>query len=160
MTVRIDRRPQHQDDVVEDVGDLRIGGPREQIVGELQRVLRSGDFGRVQAAVDVDDRLAFAGQGQRPSLAQALRPRQLAGDLAIAIDLLQVRRRRDQREVELAALARGARLDQGHPIAGGVELPEVVDGLVVGGQLRFRAGCKAENGFRSGNAPLDWARGA
>ena len=85
MTVRIDRRPQHQDDVVEDGGDLRIGSPREQIVGELQRVLRSGDFGRVQAAVDVDDRLAIPGQGQRPCLAQALRPRQLAGDLAIAI---------------------------------------------------------------------------
>src|SRR4029450_7669588 len=139
--------------------DLRVRGAGQQIVGQLQRVLRPGDLGRVQTAVDVDDWLAFAREGQRTCLAQTLRPRQLAGDLAVAIDLLQIGGRRDQREVELATLARGAGLDEDHPIADGVELPEVVDGLVVGRQLGFGAGYEADAGLGRGNTPLDLASG-
>jgi hypothetical protein len=40
----IDRRPQHQHDVVEDARDLRIVRLRQQVIGELQCVLRPRHF--------------------------------------------------------------------------------------------------------------------
>ena len=84
LAVGIDRRPQHQDDVVEDRLHLRVVGVREQVVGELQRVLAAGDFGRVQPAVDVDEGLPFARQPVRLGVGQPFRVREPLGDLAVA----------------------------------------------------------------------------
>ena len=109
-------------------------------------MLRAGDFGRVQAAVDVDERLALARQRPRLRFGQALRVRQPPRDLAVAIDLLEVLRRRDQREVIGAPLRRRAGFDQRQPIAGGIELLEIVDRLVVGGELGVGARREADAG--------------
>ena len=88
LAVGIDRRPEHQDDVVEDRLGLRLRRRAEQIVREQRRVLRAGDLGRVQPAVDVHERLAVARQASAP------RPRSdrrgcasRCHDLAVAIDL-------------------------------------------------------------------------
>ena len=109
LAVRVDGRPQHQDDVVEHRLRRRLVRPADEVVGEERRVLRPGDFGRVQAAVDVDERLAFARERLRLGVGQPLRMRETLPDLAVPIDLRQVLRRRHQREVHRPPLRRLAR---------------------------------------------------
>ena len=67
LAVRIDRRPQHQDHVVENRGDLRTVRSGQDRLEQLRRVLRARQLGRVQPAVDVDERLALFGQRSRAS---------------------------------------------------------------------------------------------
>ena len=45
MAVRIERRDQNEDDVVENVSDVGIRRPAHEVVEEQRRVLRTGDFG-------------------------------------------------------------------------------------------------------------------
>src|SRR5260370_42075018 len=71
--------PQPQDDVAENIGGFRIRSA-DQVVGELDGVLRVRDLGGVEAAVDVDDRFAFAGQGVGAFVGEAAGPGQLARD--------------------------------------------------------------------------------
>jgi hypothetical protein len=59
LSIGIDRRPQEQHRVVEDRFRLRLVGAREEIVGELDGVLRPGDLRRMQSAADVDEDLAL-----------------------------------------------------------------------------------------------------
>ena len=105
MPVRIDRRPQHQHDVVEDARDLRIVGLRQQIVGELHRVLRAGDFGRVQPAVDVHEGLAFPRQRVRLGFTQPRRAAPAAARSRDSDRLREVGRRRDRAPVSRCAPA-------------------------------------------------------
>ena len=95
LPIRVDGRPQQQDDVLEHVRVLRVVGLRQQVVGQLHRVLRAGDLARVQPAVDVDDGLALARQLAGIGLAQPGGMGQPPRDLAVAIDLRQVGGRGD-----------------------------------------------------------------
>ena len=65
LAIGVDAEPQHQDDVVEDGGDLRIGIARHEVVCELYRVLRVRYLGGVQPTVDVHDRFALFGERSR-----------------------------------------------------------------------------------------------
>ena len=93
-------------DVVEDRLDLRVVGVREQVVGELQRVLAAGDLGRVQPAVDVHERPALERQPVRLGVGQPLRMREPLGDRPVFLDVGQVLGARHQREVVRAARTR------------------------------------------------------
>ena len=108
---------------------------RQQVVRELQNVLAARNLGRVQPAVDVDERFSLLGQTMRVGIRQAVRMREPLRDLAILLDVGQVLRARHEGEVPRMPVRRPSRLDQREPIACRVELPEVVDRLVVSGEL-------------------------
>ena len=55
-------------------------------------MLGAGDLGRMQSAVDVDDRLPFAGELARRRVGQTRRVRQPLCDLPVALDLIEVLR--------------------------------------------------------------------
>ena len=65
---------------------LLVGAAHELIDG-LDQLMRADDFGRVQAAVDPDDRLAFLRQRARLLLGEAAGAVQLLRDLLVAIEL-------------------------------------------------------------------------
>ena len=121
---------------------------RQQVVEQQRRVLGAGELRRVQAAVDVDERLAFTRQPAGLLIGQSFRMRQPARDLAVAVDALEVLLRRHQREVIGPPLRRGAGFDQPHVVRCGVDFLEVVDHLVVGGELVVGARLEAEDGRR------------
>ena len=147
VAVRIDGRPQHQDDLAEHLLDVLVLAveTRQQVVEQQRCVLGAGEFRRVQPAVDVDERLAFTRQPPRVLIGQAFGMRQPARDLAVAVDALEVLLRRHQREVIGPPLRRRAGLDQLHVVRGRVDLLEVVDDLVVGGELVVGARLEAEH---------------
>ena len=76
----------------------------------------------------------------------AFRMRQTPGDLPIAIDSREVRLGRHQREVERPPLRRLTGVDDLHAIARRVKLLEIVDDLIVGGELVIGARGEAEHG--------------
>ena len=76
----------------------------DQVIGEQWCVLRARHLRRVEAAVDVDERLTFLGQPLRVGVGQSLRVGQPLPDLAVAIEPGEVLRRRDEREVHRPAL--------------------------------------------------------
>ena len=150
VAVWIDRRPQHQDDVAEHLLDVLVFGveTRQQVVEQQRRVLGAGELRRVQAAVDVDERLAFTRQPAGLLIGQSFRMRQPARDLTVAVDALEILLRRHQREVIGPPLRRGAGFDQPHVVRCGVDFLEVVDHLVVRGELVVGARLEAEDGRR------------
>jgi hypothetical protein len=93
LPVRVDRRPQEEDHVVEDGFDVRIGRAAHEVIEELRRVLRSGDLRGVQAAVDVHECPAVTRQLACVGVGQPLGMRETPRDLAVAIDLAEVVRR-------------------------------------------------------------------
>ena len=154
VAVGIDRRPQQDDDVVEHRFGIGVVRAVDQVVEQLRDVRRTGDFRRVQSAVDVDEGFAFAREPACLGVGQPLRMREPARDLAVPIDLSQVVRRRHEREVHRAPLRRLAGLDELDVLAGGRQLLEVVDGLVVGRELVVGAGTEAEHRFGCRHAAL------
>ena len=74
--VRVDERAQ-DDVVVQDAHRLRIG-LRVEPVDRLDQLLRAEHFGRVQAAVDPDDRLAFLRELARLVVGEPVGQRELA----------------------------------------------------------------------------------
>jgi hypothetical protein len=72
------------------------------------------------------------------------------GDLPVLLDVDEVLRTRDEREVPRVPVRRLACLDERQSIARGIELPEVLDRLVVGGELVVVSGFEPERRFRSG----------
>ena len=75
MAVRIERRDQDDDDVLQDVEGRRIGGGG-QLVEQLVGRLRRADFGGVDAAADGEHRLLRRARSaaRRPATASADRP--------------------------------------------------------------------------------------
>src|SRR5438876_946163 len=59
LPVGIEGGPEHEDHVVENGVNLGVALRGDKLVGERDRLLRAGDLGRVQAAIDMHDGLAF-----------------------------------------------------------------------------------------------------
>ena len=76
LSVGIDRRPEEEDDAVEDRLHLRLVRARQQLVGDLRRVLRAGDLRGVQSAADVDERAPLARELARLGVGEAGRVRE------------------------------------------------------------------------------------
>ena len=131
------------DHVAQDARGLLVGAAHELIDG-LDQLMRADDFRRVQAAVDPDDRLAFFRQCARLRLVDAPGPVQLLRDLLVAIELLEVLRRGDDRGEMRPALFGLADLDDLHPGGFLVDLLPVGLELIVGGELIVVADVEAE----------------
>src|SRR6266850_844179 len=108
----------------------------------------------MQSAVDVDERFAVAGELTRVAVAQSLRMRESPGNLTVAIDLRQVVRTRDEREVLCPALTRLAGLEHLHVLRRRRDFLEIVDRLVVRRELEIRARSESEDGVRGRDAAL------
>ena len=151
LAVRIECGPQHQDDVVENRVYFRIGLGRNQLVGEQDGLLRAGNFGGVQPAVDVDDGLAFARQrlglfvGEPPALGQAAR------DVLIFVELRQILRRRNDGNLPIQAAGGLADRDQFDAIGNCRQFVEIVARFVVVGKIEIVAGLVAQDGFGGRN---------
>ena len=115
-------------------------------------MLGAGDFRRVQAAVDVHERLALARELARRRVGEPGGMRQALRNLAISLDLLEILRARDEREVHRAALARLAGLDEPDVLTRGGELAEIFDRLIVGRELEVGAGPESEGRVGGGNS--------
>ena len=63
---------------------------RQQVIGELQVVLRRRHFGGVKTAVDVNDRLAFGRQLASTLVRQSLGAGELFRDVLVVVELLEV----------------------------------------------------------------------
>ena len=92
LSVRVDRWPQHQDDVVQDRAYLRVVVSGDQVVSELDGVLRVGDFTRVKAAVDIYDGLAGTGELPRLLVAEAFGMCKPLGYLPVAFEVGKILR--------------------------------------------------------------------
>ena len=152
LPVGIDRRPEEEDDVVENLPDLRVAGRlREQLVGKLRRMLRAGGFRGVQPAADVHDDLPLAREAMRRGVGEPGRVRELHVDLPIVIELRPIRGRRDDRDRPLTAERRLANVQQVDAVARGRQFPEVGDGLFVVQHLAIGADRVTEVGLRRGD---------
>ena len=111
-------------------------------------MLRTGHLGRVESAVDVDEGFPVVRELPCRGIRQSLRVCETPCDLAIAVDLAEVVWRRHQRVVHRTSLAGLARLEKLHVFAGGRDFLEVIDGLIVGGELVVGARSKTEDRLR------------
>ena len=100
LSVGVDRWPQHEDHVVEDGPDLGVVVPGDEIVRQLDRVLRVRDFGGVQPAVDVDQGAALVGQSPGLGVGQPLRVRKPHRDLTMPVQVAQILGAGDERDVD------------------------------------------------------------
>ena len=121
-----------------------------KVVAELDGVLVVGDFGRMQTAIDVNDRLDLARQGARLLLVDTARQSQAAGEVLMVLELREVFRVGDEGDEPVAALRGFADVHELDPIGGGGEFLEVSERLLVVGELEIGAGLVAENGLGSG----------
>ena len=99
----------------------------------------------MEATIDMDECLTLARELARVGVSQPLWMREPPRDLPIAIDLAEVGGRRHEREVHRASLAGLAGLDELDVLAGGCQLLEIFDRLVVGRELVVGAGAEAED---------------
>src|SRR5882672_12223782 len=99
----------------------------------------------MQSAVDVDECFAVTRELTRVALAESLGMRESPGDLTVAIDLRQVVRTRDEREILGPALTRLAGFDHFHGLLCRRHFLEIVDRLIVRRQFVVGAGTEAED---------------
>ena len=129
-----------------------------ELVDRLGELLGAEYLGGVEAAVDPDHRLAFA--GQRPGLivGEPLGQRQLPRDVPVAIELLEVLGRADDRHQLVAALGGLAdRLDD-HAVGFLVDEPHELGELGVVRQDVVGADWMAEERFGRGDPRRSGAR--
>ncbi len=137
-----------QDDhIPEDAHRLLVGLAGELVDG-LDQLLGAEHLGGVQAAVDPDHGLAFLRERTRLVVGQALGVGQPPGDLAVAVQLLEVLGRRDDRHQLVAALGGLADALHDHAIGLGVQLAHVLGELRVVGQHVVGANLVAEELLR------------
>ena len=148
LAVGIDRKPQQQDHVVENVPDLRRV-PVHQVVGELNGVLRAGDLSRVQPSVDMHDHFPGVRQRMRIGFAQPLHQRQPPRRVTIFFKIAQILRGGNDREIPVASFGRLPRLDQLQLIGGSGQFLKVRERLVVIGQKKIVSRLMPQHGFRS-----------
>ena len=114
----------------------RLGvGAAHQLVDGFDQLMRAEHFGGMQSPVEPDDAFAFFRKGTRLLVGQPLGLRELPRNLLVALELLVVFRRRDDRHQLRAALSGLADLDHFHAVGLFVELLPVVDELCVGREL-------------------------
>jgi hypothetical protein len=107
----------------------------DQPPAKLRRVLRARHFGGVQTAVDPHDGLAFFRQRPRLWLVHPAGYGELPRDLLVTCPVLDVGLARDRRQDHRPPLGAPADLLDHVAIRGGVELAEVIDDLLVAGEL-------------------------
>ena len=135
LAVRVDAEPEQEDDLVENRGDLgiRIGG--YQIVGELDRVLRVSDLRGMEAPVYVNDRPSFGGELFRFIVGEVVWVSELLGDFAVVLQISQVVRRRDDRQIPGTPVTRASHLEQLNSFGGIGQESEVFERFFVSGEL-------------------------
>ena len=100
-------------------------------------MLRVGDLGRMQPAIDMNDGFLIVRQLARLGFADAAREGQSARDLLIVVELRQVLGRRNERDIPVAALRRFADLHQLDPLARCGELLEIPQRVVVRREIKI-----------------------
>ena len=118
-------------------------------------MLRAGDLRRVQAAADVDERLAVAREFGRGGVGEAGGVRDLLRDLGERVEPREVLWRRDDGERPRVARRRLADVNEFYPVALLRELLEVADRLVVVDELEVGADFEAKDGFWCWNLRLE-----
>ena len=131
------------DEVVQKPQRLRII-PAHELVDGFDQLVRSEHLGGVQPAVEPHHGLALLRERARLVVGQPIDCREPPRDFLVAIELLEVLGRRDDRHQLRAAFGRLADLDDLHPIGFLVELLPVLDELVVGRELIVVADVEAE----------------
>ena len=147
LPVGIDRRPEEQNDVVENRLVAGIVGVREQLVGEEWGVLRPGDLRCVKAATDVDYDFPVAREPMGFGVSQPIgvsEPHVRAPNL---IEVGQVLGRRNQGDGEGAPERRFPDIDELDAIGRRREAPEVGDRLLVVDEIRVLPDREAEERF-------------
>jgi len=105
----------------------------------------------MQAAVDVDDGLAFAGQRLRRFVIQPAAQSQPLGNRLVLVDLRQILGRRNQRDLPIHATRGLAYRNHLDPVRARGQTMEVFARFVVVGEVEVLARLVAEHGFRRGN---------
>ena len=90
LSVRVRRRNEKHDDVLEDFVRGEGGLAGDQVVGQLHRHLGRGDFGRMQVAGDEEDDLAFARQRLRFFLSKGSGVPEFPDDFPVGVEPGQV----------------------------------------------------------------------
>ncbi len=135
------------DQVVQEAHRLRIGAA-DQLIRRLDQLVRAEDFGGVETAVEPDDGFAFA---RRARVASSSVPSPIArrrDDVLVAVELLEVLRRRDDRHELRATFGRLPDLLHDHAVGLGVDLLPVFLELIVVRQLPVVADVEPEEFLR------------
>src|SRR5262245_9983183 len=151
LTVGIQCRPQHQNDVVQNGIYFGITLGRDKLVSQLNGVLRASHFSRVKAAVQVNDGLTFAGKGSCVFVTQSAAESQTAGDLFVFIEPRKILWGRDQRDLPIQTSCGFAHRIEIDPIRTRGQFAEVPAGLVVVGKVKIVAWFVTKNRLRSGD---------
>ena len=128
--------------------------PLDQLVHRLDQLGGAQHLGRVQPAVDPDDRPPFLRQRARLFLGEPVGERQLPGDLLVPVELRDVGRRRDDRHQLGAALRRLADVHELHPVRLRGELAPVLLELGVVRELVVVTDVEPEVLLRRRHLPL------
>ena len=122
----------------------------DEVVRELDGVLRVRDLGGVQPGVDVDQGAALVGQGASLGVGEAPGVGEAERDLTVPVQVAQVLGAGDERDVDGSAVRGAADFAQFEAVAGRVEALEVVDRLLEGGEMEVGADLVAEYGLGGG----------
>jgi hypothetical protein len=144
--VRVGEDDQQDDVVADEPRPPVLAG--DHVVGELDVVLGRRDLGRVQPAVDPDDRAPLLGQGFGLGLVDAAGEAHAAIDLLELIQPVEVLRRGDDRVPHATALGGLAHVQDDHAVGLVREHVEVADRLLVGRQVEIGTDLEAEELLR------------
>ena len=114
-------------------------------------MLRAGDFGGMQAAIDVHDGFAFARQSVRRRVVEAAAASQALRDLLVAVQCRQVRWRGDDRDFPVEPARGFADGDQLDAIAGSGQAAKVIARFLIVRKVEIVAGLMSQHGFRGGH---------
>ena len=159
LPVGVDRRPQHEDHVVQDGTGLGVVVAGDQVVGQLDGVLGVRDLGGVEAAVDVHQGAALVGERAGLGVAEAARVREAERDFAVAVQVAQILGAGDERDVHGSPEGGAADFTEFEAVAGRVELLEVVDRFLEGGEEEVGPHTLAEYGLGGGDLGVEGGGG-
>ena len=151
LPIRIQRRPQHQDHVVEDRVHLGVALRGNQFVRQRNRLLRARDFGGMQPAVQVHDGFAFPRQPVRLIVRESAGLRQPARNIFIPVQIRQVLRRRNHGDFPIQAARRLADVKQLYAIGRLCQLMKIRARFVVARQVEVVPRLVSENRFGGRN---------
>ena len=135
----------------------------DQVVGELDGVLRAGDFGGMQAAVDVHDHFAVVRERVRLLRRSGRAPAPAARAISRYFSKSgQILRRRNDGDIPVAALGGLADLHQLQLVGGRGELLKIPERFVVAGEIKIVSRLVPEHRFgrRNLRETANWTAGA